>query len=166
MNHLSSNVFNPQILCLKFVHTVTQSKHIKGSVNSSSNVLIVSRGRASSGRIIRSARATLLYYYRILYTAETPTNVCPALIAQLGERQTEDLKAGCSIHPQSTISFAFLFCCLRLNNTYTCWYASTNECLTCYDKRSNKMIQNSIPIKKHELCYSASLVVVSASVFA
>ena len=31
-----------------------------------------------------------------------------ALIAQLGERQTEDLKAPCSIHGQS--SFLFSFC--------------------------------------------------------
>ena len=29
-----------------------------------------------------------------------------ALIAQLGERQTEDLKVPCSIHGQSTFSFA------------------------------------------------------------
>ncbi len=28
-----------------------------------------------------------------------------ALIAQLGERQTEDLKAPCSIHGQSTVAF-------------------------------------------------------------
>ncbi len=52
----------------------------------------------------------LLRSIKEVYRVETTSIIIVALIAQLGERQTEDLKVLCSIHSQGILSFTNCHC--------------------------------------------------------